>query len=127
MPNRTKNQKPPSLQVIVTVSGGVADVLFKSAGIALALYDYDVEGSDENEPGVSRDPDGHACCLREWEPSEQIVGSENWPIIKKAREGSYCRTWKCPDCGQTIEHSYEALAEVGTPICSDCDSEMELQ
>jgi len=42
-------------------------------------------------------------------------------------EGSYCRTWECPDCGRTIEHSYEALAEVGVAICCDCDIEMELQ
>jgi hypothetical protein len=125
MPEK-KIQKLPSLQVIVTISGGVGDVLFKSAGVALALYDYDVEGSDANEPGVSRDPDGQLCCMREWDPSEEIVGSENWPIIKKAREASYCRTWKCPDCGETIEHSYEALAEVGTPICSNCDTEMEM-
>ena len=126
MPKRTKASKPPSLQVIVTVSGGVADVLYKSAGVALALYDYDVDGSGENEPGMSKDPDGQLCSARVWEPSEEIVGSENWPIIKKAREGSYSRTWKCPDCGRQIEHSYEALAEVGTPICGDCDAEMEL-
>ena len=126
MAERKKNQSPPSLQVIVTISGGVGDVLFKSSGVAIALYDYDVEGSDANEPGVSRDPDGQLCSIREWNPSEEIVGSENWPIIKKAREASYCRTWKCPDCGRTIEHSYEALAEVGTPICTDCDTEMEL-
>ena len=72
----SKEAKCTSLQVIVTVSGGVADVLFKSPGIALALYDYDVEGSDANEPGVSRDPDGQLCCIREWDPSEEIVGSE---------------------------------------------------
>ena len=126
MAKAKKNQKPPSLQVIVTISGGVGDVLFKSPGVALALYDYDVEGSDENESGVSRDPDGQLCSIREWDPSEEIVGSENWPIIKKAREADYCRAWKCPECGRTIEHSYEALAEVGTPICSDCDIEMEM-
>ena len=126
MAKRKKNQSPPSLQVIVTISGGVGDVLFKSPGVALALYDYDVEGSDEHEPGVTKDPDGQLCCVREWEPSEQVTGSENWPVIKKALEGRYCRTWKCPGCGQTIDHSYEALAEVGTPICSDCDTEMEL-
>ena len=126
MPKRTKSQKLPSLQVIVTVSGGVADVLYKSAGVTLALYDYDVEGSDENEPGVSRDPDGQRCSIREWDPSEEIVGSENWPIIKQARKGSYYRTWKCPNCGRMIEHSYEALAEVGAPICHDCDTEMEM-
>lgn len=126
MAKRKKNPSPPNLQVIVTISGGVGDVLFKSPGVAVALYDYDVDGADENEPGVSRDPDGQLCCIREFDPSEEMVGSENWPVIKKAREASYCRTWKCPDCGRTIEHSYEALAEVGSPICSECDTEMEL-
>ena len=126
MPKRTKHQKPPSLQVIVTISGGVGELLFKSQGVAVAMYDYDVEGSDEREPGISKDPDGQLCCIREWEPSKEIVGSEHWPVIKKARGGSYCRTWKCPDCGRLIEHSYEALAEVGTPICSDCDTEMQM-
>ncbi len=126
MPKKAKDQKPPSLQVIVTISGGVADVLFKSPGIALTLYDYDADGADENEPGVSRDPDGQLCTIRQWDPAEGITGPENWPIITKAREAGYCRTWKCPDCSRIIEHSYEALAEVGTPICSDCDTEMEL-
>jgi ribosomal protein L37AE/L43A len=36
------------------------------------------------------------------------------------------QTWKCPDCDRTTEHSYEALAEVGTPICTGCDTQMEL-
>ena len=31
------------------------------------------------------------------------------------------RTWVCPGCGRTLEHSYEALAEVGNPICPRCD------
>ena len=127
MPHRKRNQKPPCLQVIMTISGGVGDLLFKSPGVAVAIYDYDVEGSDENEPGVTRDPDGQLCCVREWEPSEQVTGSENWPVIKRAREASYFRTWKCPGCGRTIEHSYEALAEVGSPICPDCDIELEMQ
>jgi len=126
MPKSTKHQKPPSLQVIVTISGGVGELLFKSPGVAVAMYDYDVEGSDERDPGISKDLDGQLCCVREWEPSAEVVGSEHWPVIKKARGGSYCRTWKCPDCGRLIEHSYEALAEVGTPICSDCDIEMEM-
>ena len=126
MSKPTKTQKPSSLQVIVTISGGVADLLFKSVGVAVTLFDYDVEGSDANEPGVSRDPDGQLCCIREWEPSEEIVGSENWPIIKRARQGSYLRAWKCPGCGKTVDVTYEALAEVGTPICTDCDKLMQM-
>jgi hypothetical protein len=126
MSKRMKNQSPPSLRVIVTVSGGVADVLFKPQGVAVTLCDYDIEGCSADEPGIATDPDGQLCCMREWGPSEKIVGCESWPVVKTALEGSYCRTWKCPDCGQTIEHSYEALAEAGTPICTDCDTEMDL-
>ena len=35
------------------------------------------------------------------------------------------KKWKCPDCGHTVDCSYEDLAEVGTPYCADCDVEME--
>ena len=37
--------------------------------------------------------------------------------------------WTCPECGKVIMHSYGALADVGTPICTatpDCDCDMEL-
>ena len=114
------------LHVIVTVSGGVADVLLKPRGVALAIYDYDVEGADGNGPGVSKDPDGQACCISEWAPSEEIVGCEHWPVVRKAREGRYSRTWKCADCGRSVECSYEDIADVGPPICPDYDLEMHL-
>lgn len=38
----------------------------------------------------------------------------------------YTRTWQCPDCDYSVVVSYEQLAECGSPICSSCDSEMEL-
>ena len=127
MPRGKRNQKPPCLQVIITVSGGVADVLCKPPGIAVAIYDYDVEGSDEGDPGVSKDPDHQLCCVRTWEPSDEVAGCQHWPIIRKAREGSYSRSWKCPQCGSKAHCSYEDLAESGSPICPDCDIEMEMQ
>lgn len=37
------------------------------------------------------------------------------------------KTWKCPDCGHTEEISYEWLAQHGTPVCGDCDCEMEIE
>ena len=112
--------------MIVTVRGGVADVFFKPQGVAVTLYDYDVEGSDENDSGISKDPDGWPCSIRQWETFEEIVGSERWPIVKKARVCSSSRAWKCPDCGRQISCSYEELAEAGTPICTDCDKEMDM-
>jgi len=33
--------------------------------------------------------------------------------------------WKCPECGKVIQHSYAALADVGNPLCGDCDCEMK--
>ena len=57
---------------------------------------------------------------------EPVAGPTNGPAVKQASQVRYCRTWKCPDCGQTVEHSYVALAEVGTPICPGCDEETEL-
>jgi hypothetical protein len=112
--------------VIVTVSGGVADLIFKSRCVAVDLYDYDVEGSGDKDPGISKDPDGQTCCIRQWGPSEEIAGSEHWPIIRKALKGGYCRTWKCRRCGKMADCSYEELAEAGSPICPDCDIEMEM-
>ncbi len=37
------------------------------------------------------------------------------------------RTWKCPQCGHCVEISYDWLADNGTPICGNCDLDMELQ
>ena len=127
MPRRKGNTKLAGLQVIVTVSGGVADLLFKSPGVAVALYDYDVDGADEQDPGISKDPDGHTCCIREWDPSAEVAGCENWPVIRQARSAVYSRTWRCPGCGRGVNLSYEELAISGLPICCQCDAEMEME
>jgi len=34
--------------------------------------------------------------------------------------------WSCPECEKEIDVSYTNIADVGNPVCSDCDSEMEL-
>ena len=121
----SKNSAVDGALVILSVSGGVADVLFKPAGIGVMLFDYDVEGED----CTSRDPDGRACSISEWLAREEIVENKHWPIIKKAICASkrpYSREWKCPACGRTVSSSYEDLAEVGCPYCADCDTEMKL-
>ncbi len=127
MSKRTKRKKLPALHVIVTVSGGVADILYKARGIAVSVLDYDVDGADEDDPNTAKDPDGRLCCLSEFPPSEEIVGNRHWPIVKKALKGVYSRTWKCPDCGRQADCSYEDMAQAGTPMCTDCDTEMELR
>jgi len=40
---------------------------------------------------------------------------------------SATRTWKCPQCGASLEISYDWLAEHGGPVCEHCDCGMDLQ
>ena len=120
-----RKQKPSSPQVIIAVSGGVTDLVLKPAGIAVTLFDYDVDAVEK----TFEDPDGKRCIVGHWDTRSKVISNEHWPIIKQAKTDITCRCtkqWKCPSCGRTVEHSYEALAEVGTPICTDCDIEMEI-
>jgi len=34
------------------------------------------------------------------------------------------RTWKCEECGTTVEWSYDDLVGRGGPVCTDCDMDM---
>jgi len=63
---------PRGLQVILAVSGGVAEVLRKPRGVAVTLYDYDVE---DGGGGLSRDPVGKTCRLFQWQADEEVTGS----------------------------------------------------
>ena len=40
---------------------------------------------------------------------------------------STTRTWKCPQCGASLEITYDWLAEHGGPVCEHCDCDMDLQ
>lgn len=37
------------------------------------------------------------------------------------------RLWVCPECKWVTELTYEDLAEIGNPICNECDCEMVLE
>ena len=112
------------LEVIITVSGGVADLILKPRGIAVSILDYDVEGVDEER--ISKDADGEECCVSRWGPMDELVAKDDWPIVQMALKARYTRAWNCPDCGRVIHISYEELAQVGSPICTDCDRHMQL-
>jgi len=36
------------------------------------------------------------------------------------------KTWECPQCKHTTEWSYNSIAEQGSPVCSECDTNMKL-
>jgi len=77
--------------------------------------------------GFRVDPTGIANHVADDGTIDHEADGDHVPFAaEEARGGGPCHTWKCPDCGRTVEHSYEALAEVGTPICPDCDVEMQL-
>ena len=125
MAKTNSNQQDGAPRVIISVSGGVAEVMFKPVGIEVAIFDYDVEGEER----VAKDHDGQGCWISEWPASEQVIANEHWPMIETAARDiapPCTRRWKCPDCGKVIDHTYEALADVGIPICGDCDVDMEL-
>jgi hypothetical protein len=44
----------------------------------------------------------------------------------QGEEAGCSRNWKCSRCGKSVQVSYDALAESGTPFCADCEEEMTL-
>ena len=62
-----------------------------------------------------------------WEATGKapMPGSPAQPT-KRGFQLAKARNWSCPGCQRTVSHPYEALAEVGVPVCGDCDIDMEL-
>ena len=111
--------------VIVTVNCGSADAILKPRGVALTVLDYDVEAKE----CPTRDADGTPCQIAQWPAAQLVLGAPDWPMAQTAMRDISAlasRRWRCPDCGRVIDHSYEALVDVGSPICGDCDVDMEM-
>ena len=112
-------------RVIISVSGGVVDLIFKPTGVAVTLFDYDVDGVEK----VSKDPDDHKCIVGHWDSRRMIISNEHWPIIEQSRHDITCRCtkrWQCPSCNHTYNCSYEQIVEIGTPHCPHCEIEMTM-
>ena len=124
--NETDNEsRKRSPQVIISVSGGVADVICKPIGVAISIFDYDVDGGEK----VSKDPDGERCVISNWASQEKVISNERWPIIRQAKHDVTChctKQWKCPSCGNIIKCSYEQIVQIGTPHCPQCEIEMTM-
>jgi len=73
--------------VIISVSGGVADVVSKPLGVAITLFDYDVDGVEN----VSKDFDGEKCVIGHWDSRRKVLSNEHWPVIKQSRHDTTCR------------------------------------
>lgn len=79
LPDENKDSIP---RVIISVSGGVADVVSKH-GVAVTLFDYDVDGVEN----VSKDPDGEKCIVSHWDAQKIVVNPQN-PKSKNYEKGS---------------------------------------
>jgi len=84
-------------RVLITVSGGVADVICKPAGVDVRIYDYDVEGCEEAK--LDHDPDNQPCVIRRFTTSEPVLANRHWPIVSHSLDDLArinARRWKCP-------------------------------
>jgi len=52
--------------VKVYIVGGTVQDVDVPPGVAVEIYDYDVEGCDEDRLG--KDKDGNECMIAVWEP-----------------------------------------------------------
>ncbi len=121
-PDENKDSIP---RVIISVSGGVANMVFKPLGVAVTIFDYDVDGVEK----VSKDPNGERCTIGHWPSQRKVIANKHWPIIRQARHDATCcctKQWKCPSCNHIIECSYEQIVEIGTPHCPHCEIEMTM-
>ena len=125
MPQTTESHTA-TVRVILSVSGGVADVLCTSPrGLEVLIFDYDVEGSDPTD----HDPDGNPCTIQDVSAPEKVLTNKHWPMIRTAvrkLNGHTQQRWRCPQCQRTVHANEQSLAEAGTPYCPNCDRDMEL-
>jgi len=133
---------PPT--VVLNVSGGlVQDVFCAPHGTRVVLVDWDTEGRDAASQGVflveTEPGHGHYVFAAEipTTPLDQLAGTDIDRALLAAGidvdadpaivvPDKTIGTWKCDECGWTVAVSYAQLAEIGTPLCRECDIEMSL-
>jgi hypothetical protein len=133
MRTKTKNPASTACRVIISVSGGVADVIFKPRGVEVCILDYAVDYADHDpdhpDHHPDRDPDGQACFIQQLAADDKVISHEDWPMVQDAARrinGHAKRRWQCPQCRRTVHSSDQSLAEAGTPYCPDCDLDMQM-
>jgi len=59
-------------QAIISVRSGVVEVISKPAGVAVVLFDYDIDGTEN----ISKDSDGERCIISHWDAGRIKVGEK---------------------------------------------------
>ena len=45
--------------------------------------------------------------------------------VRAPSADNYFGVWECDECGATVDWTYLACVEGGSPVCSKCDVDME--
>jgi hypothetical protein len=125
--SKRKAEAPDVPRIIITVRGGVADIVCKPAGVEVCIIDYDVDGEDERD--AARDADGRPCRIWQEDAGAQILSQEHWPLVRTAARRIAVhrkQRWQCPDCRRIVGCSEASLVEAGTPFCPDCERHLQL-
>jgi hypothetical protein len=85
MSTKTRTRSPRACRVIVTVRGGVAEVIFKPRGVEVFILDYDVDGEDADQ--VDRDPMASSATSNITRPARKSSATRigRWCVAPFAR------------------------------------------
>lgn len=79
--SKIQNDKPLR-RVVITVSGGVAEIASKRGGVEVTIYDYDTDGVDES--CLCQDDKGNLCAM-DWSPAHGLIpGTEDNQVTPQA-------------------------------------------
>jgi hypothetical protein len=80
MPPSTAPLRAGTVRILLSVRGGVAEVMHKPRAVEVVIYEYDVEGTDN----VDQDHDGRPCNIQTYASQTRIKGPKHWPLVQSA-------------------------------------------
>ena len=120
-------------EILIIVEGGVIQEIYGiPPDIVVRVKDYDVDGCDPAR--LKQDRDGERFFEGVWThedscPADEPPGGHFQGPPETPRQPASPPHWRCPDCEHTLstaDWTYRDLADRGTPICGNCDTDMEL-
>jgi len=120
-------------EILIIVEGGVIQEIYGiPPDVVVRVKDYDVDGCDPVR--LKQDRDGERFLEIRWThedscPADESAQEQQQDARETPGEPESPPHWRCPDCERTLSTSdwtYRDLADRGTPICGDCDTDMEL-
>lgn len=121
-----------SKEILIIVEGGVIqEICGIPPDVVVRVKDYDVDGCDPAR--LKQDRDGERFFEGVWTHEDSCPTDESTQEQQDARETpretESSPHWRCSECKRTLSTAdwiYRDLADRGTPICGDCDTDMEL-